>query len=339
MSAWYVLSASGFYSTLPGEKRYDLGTPLFKQILFNLENGKKFIIRAPKVSPTNIYIKSAKWNGAEHPASYITQDQIMAGGVLDLDMSDKPNDKAFTSFSSSSVFQDKLLAVPVIDGARVFKDKTTITMRSLNPGDQIAYSIDGNSQTYSGPFDIDRTSTVVAYAVNPATRVQSKTVEAQFQKRIHDWTVKIVSPYSSQYPGAGDDTIVDGLRGTPNFASGEWQGYQGRTFEAVIDLQRETEIREVGGSFLQAARSWIWMPDRLEFETSTDGVDFTRVAEIKPGFPQQEMEPETKEFTQSITPTRARYVRVRAYNFGKIPSWHPGAGGDPWIFVDEIFVR
>src|SRR5688572_10505163 len=87
MSAWYVLSASGFYPVAPGEKRYDLGTPLFKQIVFNLENGKKFVIRAPKVSQTNIYIDSAKWNGIAHRASYITHDDIMSGGVLQLDMS------------------------------------------------------------------------------------------------------------------------------------------------------------------------------------------------------------------------------------------------------------
>jgi len=89
---------------------------------------------------------------------------------------------------------------------------------------------------------------------------------------------------------------------------------------------------------LQVARSWIWMPDRIEFETSTDGVNFKRVAEIKPGVPPEEMDPVMKDFRQPITPTRARYVRVRAFNFGKIPDWHPGAGGDPWIFEDEIFI-
>ena len=90
---------------------------------------------------------------------------------------------------------------------------------------------------------------------------------------------------------------------------------------------------------MQVVRSWIWMPDRIEFETSADGVNFTRVAEIKPGFPQQEMDPVVKEFFRPIKPVTARYVRVRAFNFGKIPAWHPGAGGDPWIFVDEILIQ
>ena len=80
------------------------------------------------------------------------------------------------------------------------------------------------------------------------------------------------------------------------------------------------------------------MPDRIEFETSMDGVNFTRVAEIKPNFPQRDMTPTIREYRQKIAATRARYVRMRVFNFGKIPSWHPGAGGDPWIFIEEIFI-
>jgi hypothetical protein len=47
----------------------------------------------------------------------------------------------------------------------------------------------------------------------------------------------------------------------------------------------------------------------------------------------------TKDFVKSIPPKKARYVRIRAVNFGKIPAWHPGSGGDAWIFMDEIVIR
>ena len=54
MSAWYVLSASGFYPVVPGTSRYDLGAPLFKQVTYHIVNGKTFGIKAPSVSPANI---------------------------------------------------------------------------------------------------------------------------------------------------------------------------------------------------------------------------------------------------------------------------------------------
>ena len=42
MSAWYVLSAMGFYSVTPGLDYYTIGTPLFEKATLNLENGNTF---------------------------------------------------------------------------------------------------------------------------------------------------------------------------------------------------------------------------------------------------------------------------------------------------------
>jgi hypothetical protein len=35
---------------------------------------------------------------------------------------------------------------------------------------------------------------------------------------------------------------------------------------------------------------------------------------------------------------RNKYVRVKAQKYGKLPKWHAGAGGDAFIFIDEIEV-
>ena len=37
-------------------------------------------------------------------------------------------------------------------------------------------------------------------------------------------------------------------------------------------------------------------------------------------------------------PINAKYVRIKAKNFGKCPSWHPGNGGTSWLFFDEITI-
>jgi len=282
---------------------------------------------------------------------------IMKGGTLEFEMSPVQSDSALVGFSKPTTAKDP--TVPVIQAqesvpagrnsltlvsvGNTFSKRVNVFLKTFTHSSKIIYTLDGSdpnddSPVYSEPISFDQT-TVVKAATVTSKGEKSPVVEARFQRRLHDWTVKIISPYSTQYTGGGDDAIVDEIRGTTNFASGEWQGVQGKTYEAVIDLQRETNIREVGGSFLQVAGPWIWMPDRIEFETSNDGSIFSRVAEIKPGFPQREMTPTIREFVQAIVPTKARYVRVRAYNIGKIPAWHPGAGGDPWIFVDEILIR
>jgi hypothetical protein len=342
MSAWYVLSASGFYPVVPGTSRYDFGTPLFKQITYHLENGKTFTVKAPNVSPANFYIKSAKWNGRQQWASYIVQEQIMAGGVLELDMSSTPNDNAFEAVSSSTVYQDRS-PVPVIDGgARVFDSTATIKLRSTLPVARIHYTLDGSEPSastpvYAAPFTVDKTTTIKAITLIDDYE-PSPVVEATFHKKPNNWSVKIDSKYNHQYTGGGDQGLIDGIRGSVNFASGEWQGYQGQDFVATIDLQKETAISSVGGGFLQVARSWIWMPTHIEFETSADGVNFTKVADIKNDVAVNDLAPVMRDYRAKISPTTARYVRVHAYNLGKIPSWHPGAGGDAFIFVDEIFI-
>ncbi len=345
MSAWYVLSASGFYPVTPGSTTYVFGTPLFPSVTFNLENGKTFVIKAPKVSAQNIYINYARLNGQPRYESYLEHSDLMRGGVLEFDMTNLPS----VSFTKSPITvttenpqnnTDTFVAVPQIEGARVFRGQTSVTLRSTTPNVVMTYTVDnGTAKTYTGPFNIAETSRVEAFATNPKTGAASFKVEAKFIKRPNDWTVRIISPYSTQYTGGGDDAIIDGIRGTTNFASGEWQGYQGKPFEAVIDLGKKTIVSEVGGSFLQVVGPWIWLPDRIRFAASDDGITFTEVHDFRPNFPTQDMKPRVQVFQFGINPIYTRYIRVRADNFGKIPSWHPGAGGDPWIFVDEIIIK
>ena len=44
---------------------------------------------------------------------------------------------------------------------------------------------------------------------------------------------------------------------------------------------------------------------------------------------------QTQNMSAKVNAT-VRYVKVKATNFGKIPSWHLGAGGQAFIFIDEI---
>ncbi|MCD9187075.1 MAG: GH92 family glycosyl hydrolase [Pyrinomonadaceae bacterium] len=348
MSAWYIMSALGFYQVAPSIPRYDIGTPLFREAKINLENGKTFTIKAPNVSNKNIYVESVELNGKEHSKTFFEHSDIIKGGVLAFNMTDAELAWKPREFSKTAISETGFVAIPTIEAKdRVFTDSTTVSLR-LNSTDPLAvnlmtakilYSIDGGEPKteYKRPFTVDKTATVKAVAVNKKG-AKSFPVEAKFTRLPHDWTVKILSKYNRQYTGGGDEGLIDGIRGTLNFASGEWQGYQDQDFVAVIDLKRETEIKRVGGGFLQDARPWIWMPTRIEFETSNDGENFTKIAGIKTDVAPEDMKPQIKDYFQNIAPAKARYVRVKAINLGKIPAWHPGAGFDAFIFVDEIFI-
>ena len=351
MSAWYILSAMGFYQVNPSVPVYAIGTPLFQEAKINLENGKAFVItakgsiadgnRADMMSALQ-FVKSVKLNGKPHRKSFFTHSDIQNGGKLEFEMTDKPVKDWFTESPVSKVAID-FPAVPTIEGKRVFEDKTDVVISAPEEGVEIFYTTDGSEPTeksakYTTPFTIDQTKTIKAVAVYK-NRQKSLMAESKLNKMPNNWDVELFSKYSRQYTGGGPKGLIDGLRGSTNFASGEWQGYQGQDFEAVIDLKRETEIRKLGAGFLQVARSWIWMPTKVEFEISDDGKSFRKVAEIETRFPEREMEHTIRDYVKEIAPVTTRYLRVKATNIGTIPEWHPGAGFEGYIFVDEIIIR
>lgn len=91
MSAWYVLSASGFHPVCPGETRMEITSPVFDKITYNLPNGKTFMIVVQKNSGENIYIQSAKLNGQEYNKCHLDYYDIMNGGSLELILGNQPN--------------------------------------------------------------------------------------------------------------------------------------------------------------------------------------------------------------------------------------------------------
>ena len=93
MSAWYIFSAMGFYPVCPGSDQYVFGAPYFREMKIHLEGGKELVIKAPKVSSTNRYIKSVRLNGIPYDKAYITHAELMKGGELYFEMSSRPNKK------------------------------------------------------------------------------------------------------------------------------------------------------------------------------------------------------------------------------------------------------
>jgi predicted alpha-1,2-mannosidase len=86
MSAWYVLSALGFYQVEPAGGRYVFGSPLMDKAVILVGGGKTFTVVAHNNSPDNYLIKSIRLNGQPYDKFYIDYKDIMAGGLLEFGM-------------------------------------------------------------------------------------------------------------------------------------------------------------------------------------------------------------------------------------------------------------
>jgi len=91
MSAWYVFSALGFYPVCPGDTNYLIGSPLFNRATLSLPGAKKFVINAKDNGPQEFYIQNGKLNGANFDQTFISHEQITAGGELDFEMGSAPD--------------------------------------------------------------------------------------------------------------------------------------------------------------------------------------------------------------------------------------------------------
>jgi hypothetical protein len=152
--------------------------------------------------------------------------------------------------------------------------------------------------------------------------------------------VALPQPQSSPYSAGGDAALVDGIRGSIDYRGGDWQGYESKDFEAVVDLGTPQKVATVKCGFLQNAGARVFLPTRVDIEVSEDGRNFEPVASLGHDVPLDTAAALRKYFEATVRSARpARFVRVRAANIGRCPKGHEREGAPAWLYVDEIIVR
>ena len=342
MSAWYVLSAMGFYPVNPANGIFDLGSPIFDTVQISLDNGKKCLFVMHDNSPENMYVSKITLNGNSYTKSYFNYSDIDDGARFDIYMT-ADSENGFAS-SKSDIYPaqiDDFKVVPApytLTNKRTFYDSLTIALDCIDDSATIFYSVNsGDFVEYSEPITIDTTS-VLSFYSSRSDYVSSKPVVARYIRIADDRRIKLNCQYSRMYHAGGNEALVDRLRGGCDFRTGEWQGYQGQDFEAVVDLCAEKEIKSIETGFIQDVRSWIVFPKYVEYYTSNDGVNFKMVATLKHNVADNDYRQQIYNFRCEPINCKARYVKVFAKYYGILPEWHLGAGGETFLFLDEIDV-
>jgi predicted alpha-1,2-mannosidase len=318
MSAWYVLSSMGIYSVTPGQIEWSIVKPFFENIKITTDKGLKTLNnKTPKSYFKFLDTKFEKYA--------ITDDFDVANAVKEEDL-----------------IKD-IIPVPVIQAeSKSFKDKMIVSFDSFDNEVEYFYSINNKKfEMFSNELILNETSTIKFYLANGFGKV-SDTISATFFKKPNNYTIDIKSTYNPQYHAGGKDGLLDGINGTTNWRKGDWQGYQTQDFEAIVDLQNVKEVSNFSATFLQDQRSWILMPTKVEYYSSTDNVNFKLITTVANDVDPKKDENTIKDFSfTAAKPINARYIKVKAYNYGKLPEWHLGFpyNGDAFIFIDEIIIK
>ena len=317
MSAWYVMSSIGMYSICPEYNEWLRTKPFFSSQKINFEDGSYWLISEDDDYENFGLLKEM-----------ILQDRLNKSLVMREDF-----------------YKDDIVTVPVIEAeGKAFKEELPIQFKTWNKSAKVFYSINEKPfSKYQSPFTIKESAIIRFYSDEGKGHI-SDTISATFFKKPNNYSINIKSVYNPQYHAGGPEGLLDGILGNENWRKGDWQGYQSQDFEAVVDLKEVKELFSFKANFLQDSRSWILMPTYLEFLISTDNVNFTSVGSLdiakNSGIDPKDENSFTREFGVLLEKKKsARYVKVVAKNFGKLPEWHQGAGGDAFIFIDEITIK
>ncbi len=86
MSAWFLLSALGFYPVDPVSGNYILGSPLVEKATVQLGGGKTLKIDVTRTNPKDCYVQAFTLNGKPQQRAWFHHSEIAQGGTIQLEM-------------------------------------------------------------------------------------------------------------------------------------------------------------------------------------------------------------------------------------------------------------
>ncbi len=220
--------------------------------------------------------------------------------------------------------------------------KLFVTLSTEILNGEVYYTLDGTepnlqSQKYTQPIEIKTSALLKASTVlnGRVMGVQATSQNFVMHKSI-GCPVTYTNPVSSYYLADGPNSLTDGVRGTD--AVGKyWHGFSGRDLIATVDLGQLKDVKTISLGCLQHYNDWIFLPQFVRFETSTDGIAYTEVGTAK-NIIDINQKSVIFNFETNFPTIKARYIRVTAKN-NICPPGHSGAGKPAWIFADEIVVE
>lgn len=227
----------------------------------------------------------------------------------------------------------------ISDGQRI------VTLRTLFNDQVIVYTTDGtdpvaSSRVYTSPLPIS-SKTLLKASVLVNGQPFGITQKLIFLHKGIGNLLKLNSKYSGYnpaYAAGGDMALLDGIKGSNNFADGHWQGYQGQDLDIEIDLKKIMPVKSVNLDCMQNSYSWIVLPSAVNIYSSADGKNFTLVKSIEHNIPMDAKGQFTHTFMANFDNLNTRFLRVVAKSTGLLPAWHHAAGGESFIFADEIVI-
>ncbi len=149
---------------------------------------------------------------------------------------------------------------------------------------------------------------------------------------------KLRNSFAKQYSG-GNNALLNGVLGSAEFRDGNWRGFEGKDLVARIKLNKKCNVNSVSVGFLEDQPSWIFLPEEIQFQVSSNGIIWHKLNTIKINASKPNPTKTVNLFAAKSDYNNIRFVKVKAKSLKICPDWHDGKGKKAWLFSDEIIVE
>lgn len=223
------------------------------------------------------------------------------------------------------------------------KSQVVVKLQSVDKSAVIRYTLDGSEPTATSTIYqptgvvITKDGSVRAAAFSAKGEQLGKVLTKYFFINKATGRKYTLVNQPKNYTGGETYGLTNGVKGE-EANSATWVGFEGKDLDITIDLGQAMHINKVSFAFMGASASWIMLPTEVEVSVSNDGKKFTSVQKI-PMSATAESGRSVQQLGVAVNGNKARFIRVFAKNYGKLPANHQGSGNPAWLFVDEIAIE
>jgi len=230
--------------------------------------------------------------------------------------------------------QNISLAQPHIKTASTIIDSSlliTATLRKENV--ELFYTTDGKEPTktsskYKAPITVTKEGIYKFKAFHPDWKPSANSELKLYKKGIAPNQINLITSAHKDYSGLGTSTLYNNIKGTLNYRSNKWIGFDSIA-KATVYFNKDTYVKNLTIGYLIHTRDWIFPPSEVTLLFSnTDSISTTiDPIETKHAHRLADITIPINKKVESIT--------LIIKNTRQLPEWHNGKGRKAWLFMDE----
>lgn len=223
-----------------------------------------------------------------------------------------------------------------------FTEVQVVSAQVKDPSISINYTLDGpppniTTRPYNGPVRVDYPLTFSA-SVTKGNQLYVNSI-AIAVNMLKAQSVAYRFPYYEKYNAGGDQGLIDGELGSVRFSDGHWQGWNKDHIDVTLDFGEPQSMQALHLHFLSDHANWIYPPTSVKVYGSENGKRYREVTKQELPTPVFDTQSKIIQVVLNLKNESFRYLRVEALRPTALPEDHPSAGGNPFVFMDEVMVE